>query len=67
MGNGCIKSQQDNGLVGGRGGNKKPIILNMGDQPMSMGFHMGDKFSNDEVKPPQNINTSEEFVAKKEA
>lgn len=40
----------------------------MGDQPMSMGFHMGDKnYSSDDVKPPQNVNTAEEFVAKKEA
>lgn len=67
MGNGCIKSESRSELEGGRGGKKAPIVLNMGDQPMSMGFGMGDRFSSDDVKPPGNINTDPDFVAGKEA
>lgn len=48
--------------------NKEPIVLNMGDQPMSMGFSMGEpQYSSDHVDPPSRFINTPDFIAKKEA
>lgn len=66
MGGNCTKSNP-NDIASIKGNkDKKPITINLGSDPMTIGTS-ATKFTLDTVKSPKNVNTDPEFVAAKEA
>lgn len=66
MGSNCTKSNP-NDIASIKGNkDKKPITINLGSDPMTIGVS-ATKYTLDTVKSPKNVNTDPEFVAAKEA